>query len=372
MNLVIDPFRDKILLYNAGNKKIPDFWYKKDFDYSLEPLQNQQKALTELVKDDDSLREKLSKGVNVVIPDDGVGFGMFDLPPLSRFKLKDVFNTRFKSSYPNFESFNVNEYEYERNANGALYFYTFCKKERILGLSSALKGIGSSLLNVEYYASAYAFRNDPKALFPHATLFLGKKNAELILTKGRNVLYIHEFGYGYEWLNRGADYIESAYLPHNDKALQFSSFATENFAKKVAFSDENIEKTASSNSFVLPSPKEVRIMKGEVLTNYLVRNAYRKFYALIADVASRFAGAPWFLPINVIDVVSEDGIAPQLNAIEKEEGGLTFNALGAEAFDHLAKGDISQNPLFNSGVKKERRKFDWKKLLTMEIGKKKA
>lgn len=63
MNLVIDPFRDKILLYNAGNKKIPDFWYKKDFDYSLEPLQNQQKALTELVKDDDSLRKSFPRAL---------------------------------------------------------------------------------------------------------------------------------------------------------------------------------------------------------------------------------------------------------------------------------------------------------------------
>ena len=372
MNLVIDSFRDMILIYEEGTKKVPDFCYEKRFDYSLCTLENQQKALVEITKEDESLRQTLSKGVKVVIPDTGIGFGTFDLPSLSRFKLRDVFTTRFKSSYPNFEAFHVNDYEYERNESGAMYFYTFCKKDRIQGINSALKAIGSHASSIEYYASHYARSNDPKSLFPHATLFIGERSAELILTKGKKVLYIYEFGYGTDWLNKGDTYVESAYNPNNEKALQFASFATENFAKRVPFSDENIEKSAPDSSFILANPKEVRVMKEDILEAYLVKNKLRKFYSFIADVVAHYAVTPWFLPITNIDVVCEEDIAAALNAVEKGEGKLTFTYLGDEPFGRLVKSSIGQNPLFSSGVKKERRRIDWKKLLTMEIGKKKA
>ena len=372
MNLVIDAFRNKILIYEQGNKKIPDFWFEKQFDFSLRTLENQQKALLALAKEDESVCSRLSKGVHVIVPDFGIGFGTFDLPPLRSFKLKDVFATRFKSSYPNFDAFHVHEYEYERNSNGVLYFYSFCKKDQIQGLISAIKGIGSSVLSLDYYASGYASTHDPKSLFPHATLFVGNDHAELIITKGKKVLFIHDFGYGMRWLSQGDGYVESAYNMNYQEAMRFAAFATENFAKKISFSDENIAKTPLDGSFALSMPKEIRIMKDDVLNAYCVKNKLRKFYALIADITAHFASSPWFLPIANIDVVCEEDIAASLNKVEKSADELGFTYLGLEPFEQIAKGALGHNPLFRSGVKKERRTIDWKKLLTMEIGRKKA
>ncbi len=372
MNLLIDSFRNMILIYEEGTKKIQDFWHEKTFDYSLKGLANIQKAIIELVKDDESLRQRLSKGTNVVIPDNGIGFGLFELPLLSKYKLKDVFLTRFKSCYPNYESFFVSEYEYERNDAAALHFYTFCKKELTQGITSALKGIGSSANNMDFYASTFALSADTKSLFPHATLFVGKQDAELILNKGGKVLFIHDFGFGLDWLNASDSFVESAYNQSNQKALQFSSFATENFAKKIVVCDENIEKTIPNATLSLPSPKEVRIMKDDVLATYMTKNRFRKFYCLITDIVTRFASAPWFLPITSIEVVCQEDIAASLNAVEADSAELTFVYQGKEPFASIAKGPVSHNRLFDSGVKKERRRFDWKKLLTMEIGKKKA
>ena len=386
MNLLIDPYHNRILLYEERPKKEPPFFYERVFDYSLWEIENQAKAIIEISQDENAKPETPKKesffgpllkyfvpqGLSLIIPDSGIGFGTFDLPSLNWFKMNDVFFTRFKSSYPNFESFYVSKYEYERNNSGSTYFYSFFKKERMDRLTSALKAGNVEVGSIDYLSSAYALHNQAAGVYPKATLFVGEDNSELVITKGRNVLHIHEFGYGSKLLLSGETYMESAYQHKYEKAVEFSAFATENFAKKIAFTDENIGKTDTSNTFKVSAPRETRILKDDVLRTYNAKNNVRRYYALVADTLSYYSKAPWFLPISEVQVVGGGILTAMLAETAKGQGDIGFIEVGEGLYKDIVSGKIKANKLFRSRVKKERRTFDWKKLLTMEIGRKKG
>ena len=371
MNLIIDALRNRICLSEEGTKKESGIAFSADFPFALKTAENQTKALTELLKNEEAKPLFSAKNVSLLLPDDGIGFGTFEVPALSKRKAQDVFDTRFKVSYPDFADYYVYSEEYERSSSGCLYFYTFAKKGPVEQVTSMLKSQNISVGSVGFFSAHIAGSSDAKNVYPKATLFMGKENAELIITKGATVLFAYDFGYGSSLLLDGETFLDSAYHPEHDRSSQFAGFAAENFANQVAFTDENIGKTDPTVGFSVSRPKELRIMKDEVLGNYKIKNNFRKFYSLVADILARYASAPWFLPLFEVELFAPESIAAGLEELGKAEG-VHFKLCAEESWNAILERPVTEARLFKSAVKKERRKFDWRKFLTMEIGKKKA
>ena len=112
-------------------------------------------------------------------------------------------------------------------------------------------------------------------------------------------------------------------------------------------------------------------MKDEVLANYKVKNNYRKFYALILDIINRYTMAPWFLPLGEVEVFGPTSVCTALVEAGRANGILQFTQCSESQWNFVLERQIEPARLFSSVVKKERRRFDWRKLLTMEIGGKK-
>ena len=371
MNLIIDSLHDQIRFYSPATKKEPSISFAMDFPYSLSSTDNQIKALTDFLKKEEVKPLVDSKTIDLLLPDNGIGFGTFDIPALSKRKALDVFDTRFKLSYPNFEEYCVFNEEYERNADGCLYFYTLVKKSRIDQISSMLKSQNLFISSISFFAAHLAKLSQTKVVYPKATLLIGKDHAEMIITKGKTVLFVYDFGCGFASLLQGEEFFDSAYHLSHERSSQFAGFAAKNFASKIPFTDENIGKTDPQSGFYISRPRGLRIMKGEVLANYVVKNNFRKFYALIGDVLAHYASAPWFLPLTEIEIYAPEEVVMGLEELGKADG-IHFNANDEAAWNAILEHDIAGHRLFKSGIKKERRSFDWRKLLTMEIGKKKA
>ncbi|MCR5348747.1 MAG: hypothetical protein K6E59_03985 [Bacilli bacterium] len=372
MNIVLDSYRGKILLRRSATKKVPAFVADIDVGFPIESFDSQTKAVMELFKREEANELKAEPRNSLVIPNFGIGFGTFELPALSRFKMKDVFSTKFKSSFPNFESYYVSEHEYDRNSNGSVYFYSFARKEGIEQVLAAFKNNGVSIGAVDYFASAYASGMNANNPFPLATLIVGENSSELIVSKGKTVLSVMGLGYGSALLLDGENYMNSGVNPNNDKARQFAGFAMDNFAKKVVFSDENITKTDPNRGLSFAKPKETRVLKDDVLATYNIKNNFRRFHSAILDTLAYFSEAPWFLPLNEVFLVANQEVEQKLNDVAEEASGVVFVGLPVKGLEPLAEMPVSQNKLFKSGIQKERRGFDWKKFLTLEIGKKKA
>jgi len=371
MNLFIDSFHQRICFFSGPLKKEAPLFFEMAFPYPLLTPENQLKALTEFLTKEETRPLFESKRVDLLLPDSGIGFGAFELPALSKGKALDAFNTRFKVSYPNFEAFYVTQEEYERSKNGCLYFYTFVKKVRIDQVTAMLKTRNIAVGSVNFFAGHLARISDPKNIYPKATLIVGEDNAELIITKGHTALFVYDFGYGARSILNGEQFFDSSYHPAHDRSSQYAGFAEKNFASKIPFTDENIAKTDPKAGFSVSRPKELRIMKDEILANYVIKNNFRKVYALIGDILARYASAPWFLPLTEIDTYAPGEIVSGLTDIGESEN-LVFKSCDGDAWQAIYKHTISNHRLFGSAIKKERRKFDWREFLTMEIGKKKA
>ena len=117
------------------------------------------------------------------------------------------------------------------------------------------------------------------------------------------------------------------------------------------------------------NPIQMRVYREK---NYKIKNNIRKLYAWLADNIFFYAGAPYFLPLKEVSVYGDIETMRLLEASPKE--GELFELQYQGEFDPilLLGKDFRGDPLFTTGVRKERRSFDWKKFLSMEIGKKKA
>ena len=113
-------------------------------------------------------------------------------------------------------------------------------------------------------------------------------------------------------------------------------------------------------------------MKDEMLASYQIKNNFRKYHALIGDIISHFSNAPWFLPLMEIKTFASEEVLSRLNELSPQSGDLVFTHGDFPTLMNMFESPVAKNPLFDSGIRKERRMFDWRKLLTMEIGKKKA
>ena len=91
---------------------------------------------------------------------------------------------------------------------------------------------------------------------------------------------------------------------------------------------------------------------------------------MILDVTEYYSASPWFLPIGEINIICSDEFYEQISKNEGENTDIKFVRLNLDLKTIITK-DISNNKLFRSVVKGERRKIDWAKFFTLEIGKSK-
>ena len=89
---------------------------------------------------------------------------------------------------------------------------------------------------------------------------------------------------------------------------------------------------------------------------------------MVVDNLEFFSNSPWLVPMGEVKVICSDEFYDYINKIE--EASIRFNRVPIDQKALLGKG-ISNNILFKSSIKKERRKIDWKKFFTLEIGKSK-
>lgn len=371
MNILFDPFQNCIHLVLPATKKTPAWSYSFSCLLPLSVPENRLSSLVDLYKTEEWKRVMEAKKVDVIIPNEGIGFATFDLPALSKRKMTDVFETRFKLCYPNYGDFYVMPSEYSRSQSGTVYLYGFAKKAPVQKLLAALQNGGAKVGNISSFADHYVSVVSGKNAFPAATLIMGKDYGELIISKGPEVLFVQDFGYGYSIVHTDEWYLDSAYYNKNDKSRQYATFSSENFARKIPFVDENIIQADGTKSLEFSRPKELRILKDEPLRNYTRKSNFRKFYSLISDLIAQFAASPWYLPITEITVLAPNAFLGYLKEAAKEDGTITFVPSPVTDLSVLGEFPVSESKLFKSDIAKERRRFDWSKLLTMELGKKK-
>ena len=370
MNIMICSLDNSIRIGRMATKKTPSYFYEANFDYPLTTIDNQLRALADFFKNDEAKILASESSNDLVITDETIGFGTFDLPHLSRFRVKDVFNTRFKVNFPNYKEFFLDSYEFNRNQDGSVFFYSIAKKNHISKLKDFFKSQSVNIRNINYFANNYINNFESKTIFPIITLFVGADYSELIISKGTSVLSISSFEYGSKLLLDGSQYLVSAYGYQNEKSKKYAGFMKDNFATKEIVTDENILKADANKGLSVALPREVRVLKDQMLFNYNIKNNIRKFYTMLLDITQFYSTAPWFLPLGEIKIVCSDEFFNTLivNTIDYSE--IKFVRCENDIVKML-DSPITNNRLFSSSLKGERRKIDWAKFFSFELGKKK-
>ena len=370
MNLLVSSLDNSIKIYKAPSKKTESFFDEAFFDFSLSSPAGQLNALSDFFNSEISKPVKDEQSIDLIIDDSAIGFGTFNLPRLSMFKVNDVINTRFKINFPNYKDYFMSHYELLKNENGSVYLYSICKRKLIDDYKDFFKGHNVSIHNITFFSDYYISFLNSKTDFPLATLIVGQNNSLLIISKNTVLLSVNTFDYGDKSLLSGEEYLHSPYFSNNVESKKYSCFVKEHFATKDVVTDDAVKKSDPNKALSTSLPKETRILKGNSLINYYIKNNIKKYCSMVLDVTSFYSSSPWFLPIGDINVICSDIFYEHLSEFEKSNENIKFNRLNYDMKTIMTK-DVVNNKLFKSVVKGERRKIDWKKFFTMEIGKSK-
>jgi len=309
---------------------------------------------------------------SLIIPDSFVGFSYFNLPPFSKIRLKDVFEIKFRSSYPNFADLYMNYFEYSRSKTGTVYFYSIARKESIKKIQDLFGQHNIKLSAINYfskYIANYLTRDRNK--YPHAVLIIGKANSEIIIHNGRSPVCASVLDYGLDVITNQYKFLDSPYNGDNKISHRYANFVKENFASKTAVvSDENIMKFDADPALFSQKPRELRVLKDELLENYTVKNNMRKFYSRVADVFDYYSHEPFFHPIKEVIVFCDKDFFPEFVGSINEFSEYSFNFFSDDICSCFVT-PTKTSTLFKRGLAKERKKLDWKKFFSMDIGKKK-
>ncbi len=370
MNILINPFLNTIDIYKAGTKKEPEYSFSYAFNCPIYKKEDVLNVIIEFSKEEEFKKLAEESSNVLIIPDFFIAYGLFELPMVSRFKIMDIFNTRFKMCYPNYTHLYYSAFQYEKKTDGLLYFYSISKKDFIDEIINLFTSNGVKVKSINYFGKVYNKFVVKDSTFPTATLIVGEYYSELIITRNERVISNTIFNYGSGLILTGKEYIQSGSNIHNDESLKYSVFIKENFATKNIISDENIMKTAANSDSFFPKPRETRIIKEPALSNYNKKNNIRKFYCSIADLVDFYGASPWFLPLHEIDVICDDEFYDEFINLTKDYRNLEFKRKDVD-LSKCVNFPIEKDELFNKTMSGERRKIDWAKFLTFEIGKKK-
>lgn len=370
MIIFIDLYDNDIKLIEEKTPKSEAKVSSIPFTYSLRSTENKIKAITEMLSSDEGEKLKKSLSNTLILPNDVLGLGTFDLPALSKSKLRDVFITRFRLCYPSYRDYYYNYFEYYRDQKGTVYFYELAKKDSINRLVGAFKNNGIKIKAVNIFASL--LKTDDKNLtsYPITTLIIGEYDSELIIVKGGKILSINSIGYGSKVLLNQEFYNHSGYYFNNNEALCFSSFIKNNITAQAEVNDENILDCNPKDSLDPTDPKEIRLLKEDQLKQYNIKNNFRKYYAHVLEIVDFYAKSPWYFPFKEINVVASHEVHVNLIEAASEDNQVRFVDTNLKIED-IAQNYMTNSSLFVQKSEKERRKIDWKAFFTMEIGGKK-
>ena len=370
MNIFVNLLSNSLIISEPLNKKRIPYYKEFTFSYSLKTLDNKIRAFNEILTDE--VCKIFTNEVNntLLLSDDAVFHGLMSIPAFSSRKTKDAFETKFKIEIPNFSEYYLVYDEHERNSSNSFIRFTISREKQSKALIDVFEHHNIKVKNVEYLGRAFSNYYQNKSNYPQATLLIGSDSSEMILTKAGVILGGTIIDVGSKHLLDSNTLINSTFNVGNEESLKYVSFHKEHFDTKESLSDEIILKYSINESFIPRQPKEERVIKGASLENYIVKTNFIKFHARILDILDTYKEAPYFLPIQEVNVSCTDEVFGNLltaNKVENFKYVQTKNNIKT-----VLESSIHHNPLFSTKLTvKERRKIDWAKLLTMEIGKKK-
>ena len=206
-------------------------------------------------------------------------------------------------------------------------------------------------------------------MFPNATLIVGKEQSEIFISKADQVFAVSILPMGSDMLLEKEEYLSSPYNLNNDISLKFAACVKANFAANLSLTDDKVLSYDKNDGLSFSVPREVRAIKGASLENYNLKNNFRKFSAMIGDFIDNYSQAPWFMPIQEVKVY---GLDEYFEHFEASIEDASFKYIKANEVLDLARFvEVENNDMFEQEFKEKRRKIDWAKFLTMEIGGKK-
>jgi hypothetical protein len=340
------------------------------FSYSLNISENKVKALNEILNSQDFNQFNADTSASIILSDDIIFTGCMQFPPFSGGKLNDAFETKFKICYPDFSSYFLNYSLYEKNNSNSFILYTIAKVKLIDDLKNVITKHNKTVKSVNYLSDLILSNNKTRGESISTKLIVGTHQIELIIAKGKTIVGKSIIEVGTDKLFNDMSYLNSTYNVDSETAYKYSSIHILNFETKDSVTDDSIRQTKVHESLGFTDPREVRLLKGDSLNNYCLRQNIRKIHAHILDNIEYFSKAPWFFPIHDVEIIGDKRLFEQFSAME-EESDINYIQSDSNIEELLCK-DISNNILFTKILKqKERRKIDWQKFLSMEIGKKK-
>lgn len=374
MIIIYDVFENKIKLIRTDPKKPEtNFYLERKFDYTFVTFSSRLKATGEFLNEQEIVDKlKQEKSNTLILTDDTIGYGYFDLPgKLAKNRLQDAFDTKFRMAFPNYSEYYSDSFELGKDENTVYYFYEFAKRDSVDLIVNVFKDHGIKINNINEYAYLFTDQEANASKFPIATLIVGEFEIELIITRANKVLSVNQFGYGSNVILNGKRYLNSGYNYKNNEALSFAGFMKNHIQSAEAVTDANIMATDSTKGLNIPLPKEFRLLKDEQLEQYVIRSNFKKFFARIFDILDFYSHSPWYFPMSDVRVIGDMDVITGLVEVSDGQNQIHFVDINSKAKEMIEKG-VGHNSLFNKVAKvKERKKIDWKKFLSMEIGKKK-
>lgn len=373
MIIFIDTFNNMIKTVRLESKKETPYYYEESYDFDLSIFENKLKAISLFSASEGGIELKKGRYHQLILSDDLLGLGQMALKNVGRQKYYDVFMTQVRLSFPKPDvDYFYRGYEYDRDDKNVYFNYEIAKRDYINRLLTVFRNGGISLADKNVFASIFCVRDKNTVPYPIPVLIIGKNNSELAIVKGDKVLSINVFGYGSDVLLDGNSYLNSAYNYDNERCLKLASLIKNHIASGEEINDANINNANAEEALNYIEPKEKRLLKEkeEQLHAYNIHNNFRKLYARILEITEYYAKAPWYFPLKDINVIASSEVMANLIDITKEDEAIRFVAFYQNVNDIIEKG-IVDDKLYSQGIKKERRKIDWKAFLTMEIGGKK-
>ncbi len=370
MNVFINILSNSIILSAPGSKKKSLIFKEFSYTYSLKTSENKVRALNETLTEENLKEFGDDKIVSLIVPDDQVFIGMTLLPLFSAKKIHDTFETTFKVDYPDFKDYFINYEIYGKTNSNSIVLYRMTRISHIDEIKKALYNHGLTLKNINYFSN-YVFSNNKANQNRIVTkLIVGEHESELIIYNGSITVCHSIIEIGKSELLDNDEFIESFYNIDNELANKYASFHKVHFDSKNLLTDDIIRNNEVHESFIPAKPKELRFLKGASLQNYQSRQKYLKLHAFVMDNVNFYMQEPWFFPVHDVEVVCDDDVYAGL--LTANTGKEISYIKSTESFASYFSNEASNNLLFSSKLNvKERRKIDWGKFLTMEIGGKK-
>jgi len=368
MNVFLNLFSNSISVVSTANKKMP-VRFELSFPYSIKTTESKIKAINEVLGNEQMKKITNDKNVSLIISDDMVFISHMSFPSFSSKKLSDAFETKFKISYPNFESYFLHYSHYEKTNANSIILYSMANADNINKIKDAFAHNNLEVKNIQYFSNVVTSLSQLKKDAITIKLFVGSENSEVIISKGGTVIGHSIINLG-ENLLKDKEYLDSSYNYQNDIAKKYASFHKTNFDSKDILTDELIQKNEIHVDYIYSKPREVRVIKDDQQTLYNQKQNYRKFHGQIMDIVEYYTKAPWFFPIREIRVSASDEVFESLVAANQDQE-IAYTK-GSQSIDSIVSVELVNDKLFTNILKqKERRKIDWAKILSMEIGKKK-